>query len=68
MQKIRCREISKADIESVAGLLTRGFVRRLREYWVHRQAAREVPEGYPASVTCSTMMAWRSAFRRYRLQ
>ena len=50
MQKIRCREISETDIESVADLLTRGFAGRSRGYWLqglHRQAAREVPDGYP---------------------
>ena len=49
-QKIRCREISGTDIDAVADLLTRGFVVRSREYWMQglrRQAAREVPEGYP---------------------
>ena len=49
-QKIRCREIAEADIDAVADLLTRGFVGRSREYWMqglHRQAAREVPNGYP---------------------
>jgi hypothetical protein len=49
-QKIRCREISGTDIDAVADLLTRGFVGRSREYWMQglrRQAAREVPEGYP---------------------
>jgi hypothetical protein len=47
---IRCREISEADIEAVTGLLTRGFAGRSREYWIRglrRQAAREVPQGYP---------------------
>jgi hypothetical protein len=47
---IRCREISEADIDAVADLLTRGFVGRSREYWMQglrRQAGREVPEGYP---------------------
>jgi hypothetical protein len=46
----RCREISEADIEAVAELLTRGFVGRSREYWMQglrRQAARAVPQGYP---------------------
>jgi hypothetical protein len=33
-QKIRCREISEADIDAVADLLTRGFVGRSREYWM----------------------------------
>jgi hypothetical protein len=49
-QKLRCREISAADIDAVADLLTRGFVGRSREYWMQglrRQAAREVPNGYP---------------------
>jgi hypothetical protein len=49
-QTIRCREISEADIDAVADLLTRGFVGRSREYWMQglrRQAAREVPNGYP---------------------
>ena len=50
MQKTRCREITEADIDAVAELLTRGFVGRSREYWMRglrRQAAREVPDGYP---------------------
>jgi hypothetical protein len=49
-QKIRCREISETDIDAVAELLTRGFAGRSREYWMQglrRQAAREVPDGYP---------------------
>jgi hypothetical protein len=49
-QKIRCREISAADLDAVADLLTRGFVGRSRDYWMQglrRQAAREVPSGYP---------------------
>jgi len=49
-QKIRCREISETDIDAVADLLTRGFVGRSREYWMQglrRQAAREIPSGYP---------------------
>ena len=49
-QKIRCREISETDIDAVADLLTRGFVGRSRDYWMQglrRQAAREVPDGYP---------------------
>jgi hypothetical protein len=49
-QKIRCREIAGTDIDAVADLLTRGFVGRSREYWMQglrRQAAREVPKGYP---------------------
>ena len=49
-QKIRYREISEADLDAVADLLTRGFVGRSREYWMQglrRQAARLVPSGYP---------------------
>jgi hypothetical protein len=49
-QKLRCREISEADIDAVADLLTRGFVGRSRDYWMQglrRQAGREVPQGYP---------------------
>lgn len=47
---IRCREIGEADIDRVADLLTRGFSGRSRYYWMQglrRQAAREVPQGYP---------------------
>jgi hypothetical protein len=49
-QQVRCREISDADIDAIADLLTRGFVYRSREYWIQglrRQAAREIPLGYP---------------------
>jgi hypothetical protein len=49
-QKIRCREISETDIDAVADLLTRGFAGRRREYWMQglrRQAACDVPDGYP---------------------
>jgi hypothetical protein len=48
--KIRCCEIREPDIDAVADLLTRGFVGRTRDYWMQglrRQAAREVPDGYP---------------------
>ena len=48
--QIRCREISEADLDRVADLLTRGFGGRPREYWMQglrRQAARAVPQGYP---------------------
>jgi hypothetical protein len=47
---IRCREIAETDIDAVAELLTRGFVGRSRDYWIQglrRQAARDVPDGYP---------------------
>ena len=49
-QKLRCREISETDLDAVAELLTRGFAGRSRAYWMaglRRQAAREVPAGYP---------------------
>jgi hypothetical protein len=49
-QKLRCREIADTDIAAVVDLLTRGFVGRSRQYWLqglHRQAVREVPNGYP---------------------
>ena len=48
--KLRCREISAADLDSVADLLTRGFFGRSRDYWMQgllRQASRDVPNGYP---------------------
>jgi hypothetical protein len=48
--QLRCREISAADLDSVADLLTRGFYGRSRDYWMQglrRQAARQVPDGYP---------------------
>lgn len=48
--QIRCREIGEADLDGVADLLARGFVGRSRDYWLQglrRQAAREVPHGYP---------------------
>jgi hypothetical protein len=48
--KLRCREISEADLDAVVELLTRGFVGRSRDYWMQglrRQAFREAPDGYP---------------------
>jgi len=48
--KLRCREISEADLDAVVELLTRGFVGRSRDYWMQglrRQAGREAPDGYP---------------------
>jgi hypothetical protein len=47
---IRCREIGIADLDAIADLLTRGFAGRSRNYWMAgltRQAARDMPEGYP---------------------
>ena len=49
-QKIRCREITEADLGAVADLLARGFYWRSRDYWMRglrRQAERQVPAGYP---------------------
>jgi hypothetical protein len=49
-QRLRCREITEADLDAVADLLTRGFMGRSRDYWMsglRRQATREVPDGYP---------------------
>jgi hypothetical protein len=46
----RCREIRESDLDAVADLLTRGFVGRSRDYWMQglrRQAARQIPDGYP---------------------
>ena len=48
--QIRCREIREGDLEGLAGLLTRGFAWRPRDYWMlglRRQATRKVPQGYP---------------------
>lgn len=50
LPKVRCREIRESDLGTVADLLTRGFAGRSRDYWMQglrRQAAREVPCGYP---------------------
>jgi hypothetical protein len=47
---IRCREIGTADLDAIADLLTRGFPRRSRDYWMdglQRSSVREVPEGFP---------------------
>ena len=49
-QKVRCREITEADIDAVGDLLARGFYWRPRSYWtqgLRRQAVRDVPKGYP---------------------
>jgi hypothetical protein len=46
----RIREISEADVEATADLLTRGFVHREREYWMgglRRQGARPLPSDAP---------------------
>lgn len=47
---IRCREIGVGDLDAIADLLTRGFARRSRDYWIdglRRSSVREVPEGFP---------------------
>ena len=48
--KLRCREILESDIEAIATLLTRGFVRRTREYWtrgLRYQSTRSLPPDVP---------------------
>jgi hypothetical protein len=47
---VRCRQIGPADLDAVADLLTIGFPRRDRNYWVAALLylkEREVPEGFP---------------------
>ena len=46
----RFREIQDGDLEAIADLLTTGFVRRRRDYWMRglrRQSMRSPPEGAP---------------------
>jgi len=48
--KPRFREIQESDVEAIADLLTRGFVHRSREYWLHglrRQGLRSPPQDAP---------------------
>lgn len=48
--KPRFREIQESDVEAIADLLTRGFVYRSRDYWMHglrRQGARSLPQDAP---------------------
>jgi hypothetical protein len=48
--KPRFREILESDLEAIGDLLTRGFLHRSREYWMHglrRQGARPLPPGAP---------------------
>jgi hypothetical protein len=50
LAKVQCREIAERDIDAIAGLLTRGFPGRTRDYWLRglgRQSERPVPPGYP---------------------
>jgi hypothetical protein len=47
---VRCREIGPADLDAVADLLTTGFPRRDRNYWVAALRClkqRDAPEGFP---------------------
>ena len=47
---IRCRQIGKADISAVAGLLNRGFPNRTQKFWcdaLARLTQREPPPGLP---------------------
>jgi hypothetical protein len=47
---VRCRQIGPADLDAVAELLTTGFPRRDRTYWVaalRHLRERNVPEGFP---------------------
>jgi hypothetical protein len=48
--KPHIREILESDLDAIGDLLTRGFVRRSREYWMRglsRQGARSLPLGAP---------------------
>ena len=48
--KPRFREILESDLDAIGDLLTRGFARRSRQYWMNglnRQGARPIPEGAP---------------------
>ncbi len=47
---VRCRQIGPADLDAVADLLTVGFPRRKRNYWVaalRYLKERDVPEEFP---------------------
>jgi len=49
-QQIRCRQIGAEDIDTVVGLLTRGFPVRSRDFWVvtfQRLTAHPTPPGFP---------------------
>jgi hypothetical protein len=48
--KPRFREILESDLDAIGDLLTRGFVYRRREYWMHglrRQSTRALPSDTP---------------------
>ena len=48
--RVRCRQIADADLDGLAGLLTRGFPRTNHDYWVKgfaRMRALPVIEGVP---------------------
>lgn len=47
---IKCREINPADLDAVIDLLTRGFWRQPRSYWVqvlNQLTLHDTPEGFP---------------------
>jgi hypothetical protein len=49
-QRVRCRQIAEGDLDALAGLLTRGFPNRSRDYWergLQRMAALSPIEGLP---------------------
>ena len=48
--RLRCRQIGESDVFAVASLLTRGFPKHKREFWLRALAqltAREPPPGLP---------------------
>ena len=48
--KPRFREIMESDLEAIGDLLTRGFARRSRQYWMRglrHQGSRSLPQGAP---------------------
>jgi hypothetical protein len=48
--KPRFREIQDSDLDAIGDLLTRGFVHRSRDYWMHglhRQGTRSLPPDVP---------------------
>jgi hypothetical protein len=48
--RLQLREIQEGDVEAISNLLTKGFVRRSRDYWMRglrRQSTRLLPEGTP---------------------
>jgi len=48
--RVRRRQITAADLDAIADLLTEGFIARTRDYWTDGLALlarRECPQGYP---------------------